>query len=456
MTQGGSRGAAPGGTPVSAVPSPPTGWARLAWLGPGFLWMVSATGSGELLFTPRIGSLYGYALLWALLAAVVLKWFINREVGRFTVCTGESIVEGLARMPGPANWALWLILIPQALVAVAVIAGLAAAGATAIVLILPGPVWIWTLTAIAASTALVLWGHYYLIERAATVLASLLTLAVLAAAASVFRSPAALTAGLLPTVPSDVDITEVLPWLGFALSGTAGMMWYSFWLKAKEYGAARAPHRVEAATATEEERVRLRGWLSQLTLDNSVAVVGTLIITLAFLVLGAELLRPRRLLPEENRIAEVLGNLLGGVWGAFGFWAMVVGVLVAFWGTVLSNQDGFARLFSAGSDVLATAHGRRGRLTDEGFLRRAYLLVLVSTLPVLLYLLVGEPVVLLATAGAIEAAQLPVLACLTLYLNRRRLPPELRPSAAALIGTLIAAGFFAAFAAAYVYELVAG
>jgi Mn2+/Fe2+ NRAMP family transporter len=50
--------------------------------------MLSAAGSGELLFTPRIAAFYGYSLLWALLAAVILKWFINGEVGRFSVCTG--------------------------------------------------------------------------------------------------------------------------------------------------------------------------------------------------------------------------------------------------------------------------------------------------------------------------------------------------------------------------------
>ena len=37
------------------IPSPPVGWTRLAWFGPGFLWMVSAAGSGELLFTPGWG-----------------------------------------------------------------------------------------------------------------------------------------------------------------------------------------------------------------------------------------------------------------------------------------------------------------------------------------------------------------------------------------------------------------
>jgi Mn2+/Fe2+ NRAMP family transporter len=94
--------------------------------------MVSASGSGELLFTPRVGALYGYALVWALFAAVLLKWVINREVGRYAVCAGVSVLAGFARLPGPRQWALWLILVPQLLVAVASIAGLAGSAATAL------------------------------------------------------------------------------------------------------------------------------------------------------------------------------------------------------------------------------------------------------------------------------------------------------------------------------------
>lgn len=60
------------------IPNPPEGKDWLKWLGPSFIWMLSAAGSGELLFTPRVAALYSYALLWALVAAVVLKWLLHR------------------------------------------------------------------------------------------------------------------------------------------------------------------------------------------------------------------------------------------------------------------------------------------------------------------------------------------------------------------------------------------
>src|SRR5918992_2336950 len=193
-----------------AIVEPPRGWHRLAWLGPGFLWMVSAAGSGELLFTPRVGALYGYALLWALISAVVLKWFINREIGRFAVATGGSLLEGFSRLPGPRNWALWLILVPQLLVAVASIAGLAGSAATALVLLLPGDVRVWTVTSVLASTALVIWGRYRVVERTATVLALSLAVAAVAAAVSVVAEPGTFAAGLVPRLPADVDYAEIL------------------------------------------------------------------------------------------------------------------------------------------------------------------------------------------------------------------------------------------------------
>jgi len=433
------------------VPAPPTGLGRIAWLGPGFLWMVSAAGSGELLFTPRVGALYGYALLWALLVAVALKWFINREVGRYTVVTGRTILEGFARLPGPRGWAVWLMLLPQLVVAVATIAGLAGSAATALVLALPGDVRIWTVAAIVAAAALVLLGRYRLIERVAIVFAVVLALASTTAALSVGPDVAELSSGLAPQLPPDLDYAEVLPWLGFMLSGAAGMIWYSYWLREKGYGAAGG-HASSGETDERQHRERLRGWLRQLTLDNSVAVLGTLLVTLAFLVLGTELLRPEGLVPEEDRVAEVLGQLLGTIWGPVGFWFMVTAVFIGFWDTVLSDQDGFGRMFASGTRLIARQSGVDHLPAPEP-LRRLFVGIVTAALPIGLYLLVGEPIGLLQLAGVIEAAHIPVLAGLTLYLGRRELPADLRPSRFTFFMTALAAGFFAVFAALFIAQI---
>lgn len=436
----------------NVIPQPPKGRERIKWLGPGFLWMVSAAGSGELLFSPRVGALYGYTLLWALLAAVLLKWFINREIGRYTVCTGATVIDGFATMKGPRNWALYLILVPQLFVAVATIAGLAGSAATALVLAVSGDIRLWTIGSILLSTALVVWGRFRLIELVATILAVLLSLAAVAAAVTVFPDLGELTKGLLPRTPPNVAYDEILPWLGFMLSGAAGMIWYSYWIQKKGYGAAHSPSK-SAQKYSAADQQKLKGWIRQMTLDNHLAVFGTLVITIAFLVLGTELLRPRGLVPEENRVAEVLGNLLGEVWGPVGFWFMVVGVFIGFWDTVLSDQDGFGRMFAGGTRILLAPLKPSGKWRDEVFLKRLFVIVVVTVLPIILYLLVGNPVTLLKIAGFIEAAHIPVLVLLVLLLNHRELPRALRPSLLTTLFTALAGLFFAVFAIIYILQI---
>jgi Mn2+/Fe2+ NRAMP family transporter len=94
------------------IPEAPQGWKRLKWIGPGLIWMISAIATGELIFTPRIASLYGYTVLWALILAIFLKGLIAREIGRYAVVTEGSLLYGIKNLPGPENWGVWLIVLP--------------------------------------------------------------------------------------------------------------------------------------------------------------------------------------------------------------------------------------------------------------------------------------------------------------------------------------------------------
>jgi hypothetical protein len=191
-----------------------------------------------------------------------------------------------------------------------------------------------------------------------------------------------------------------------------------------------------------------------MTLSNTLAVVGALLAALSFLILGGELLRPQGLVPKENQVAETLGQLLGNIWGPFGFWFMVTIVFITFCSTVLSVEDGFGRMFADGTQIILQGFGVQGRWTKEKFLQRFYIVVLLVALPIAVYLFFGEPVGLLQTAGAIEAAHIPIVTGLTLYLNHRMLPEELRPSKFIFGGTAITGLFFAVFALIYLYQLL--
>jgi hypothetical protein len=158
---------------------------------------------------------------------------------------------------------------------------------------------------------------------------------------------------------------------------------------------------------------------------------------------------------SEQRGAQVLGQLLGQIWGPWGYWFMIAAVGIAFFSTTLSNQDGWARLLSQGSRILLRGAGVTGGWTSEETLR-AIFIVGLAIMPVAVFLLFGNPVVLLQLVGAIEAAHLPVLAGLTLYVNRRTLPADLRPSPFVFGATIGSGLFFAGFALAYLWRIVAG
>lgn len=438
------------------IPQAPKGRQWLKWLGPGFLWMLSAAGSGELLFTPRIAAFYGYSLLWALLAAVILKWFINREVGRYTVCTGATILEGFKQIPGPRNWAVWIILLPQFVVAISTVAGLAGAAATALILATGGTAQLWTVIIILVTASIVLLGQYNVVEKISSYIGIARTVAVVAAAILVFPRLGQLTSGLVPQIPQDVRYDDILPWLGFMLAGAAGLMWYSYWVEARGYGATdlRQEEPLDLNQLDRDSKKRLKGWLAVMTFSNTLAVVGALLAALSFLILGAELLRPQGLVPQEDQVAQTLGRLLGDLWGPFGFWFMIAIVFVTFCSTVLSVQDGFGRMFADGTRILLQGFGKQGRWTNEQFLQKFYIAVLTAALPIAVYLFFGQPVGLLQTAGAIEAAHIPIVTGLTLYLNHRSLSKELRPSSFSFWATAIAGLFFAVFAIVYLLQLL--
>lgn len=416
--------------------------------------MLSAAGSGELLFTPRVAAQYGYALIWALLLAVAMKWFINREIGRYTVCTGATFFRGLASLKGK-RWLLWLILVPQLLVAVATIAGLAGAASTAIIVLFDIPLWIPAVLLIILTSSIIATGQFKTIEKLTTILAILISLSILTAAIATGPDVGEMAAGLVPTVPPDTRADEVLSWLGFMLAGAAGLMWFSYWTAARGYGAASLHHTepIDPAQLPEDQKRELKGWIKHLTIANTLAVLGALVIAFAFLILGTELLKPEGLLPEENKVARVLGQLMGGVWGIIGFWFMIAAVFITFMSTILSDQDGFGRMFADGTAILVAGGGQPKPWADPARLKKIFVLVLLAILPVITYLLAGEPVGLLKLAGVIEAAHIPVVTALILYLNHKTLPPGLKPGLASIIGTGLAALTFTAFAVVYVLQL---
>jgi len=67
-------------------------------IGPSVILVGLSIGSGEFVLWPRLTAEYGFVLFWACWVGVTLQFFLNMEIERWTLATGESAVVGFLRL----------------------------------------------------------------------------------------------------------------------------------------------------------------------------------------------------------------------------------------------------------------------------------------------------------------------------------------------------------------------
>ncbi|MFM8286810.1 MAG: Nramp family divalent metal transporter [Planctomycetaceae bacterium] len=71
-------------------------WRQL--VGPSVILAGLALGSGEFIFWPFITYRSGFVFFWACLLGVITQYFLNLEIERWTLATGESAITGFCRL----------------------------------------------------------------------------------------------------------------------------------------------------------------------------------------------------------------------------------------------------------------------------------------------------------------------------------------------------------------------
>ena len=73
-------------------------------LGPSVILAGLGVGSGEYIIWPYMASTVGLGFLWAAVLSVTVQYFLNMEIERYTLATGETAVAGFVRFWKP--WGL--------------------------------------------------------------------------------------------------------------------------------------------------------------------------------------------------------------------------------------------------------------------------------------------------------------------------------------------------------------
>jgi Mn2+/Fe2+ NRAMP family transporter len=309
-------------------------WTKLLRVfGPGAIIASVTVGTGETIFAPRVGAVFGYAMLWVVLAAVVFKAVQVYSGARYIVLTGEHPLRAWSRIPGPRAWVtkllglvsivafpMWMAALSDALASLCIwITGIGANSS-----------WgrpLWGTAIILTATTLSLIQTYNVVERVSTLILVLKMALILLAILLVKPDWAAALWGMLvPHLPAyDPWVTAKYPdfigrtvffemavLMGAVGGGVQDYLGYVGFLREKKWGAAGQASD-EPGKLSQEPGVIARGmsWLRAPALDTTISFGSVLLITTCFMILGAAVLHPLRLVPTDADLYSQQSKFLG-------------------------------------------------------------------------------------------------------------------------------------------------
>jgi hypothetical protein len=429
-------------------------------LGPSVILAGLSIGSGEFVLWPRLTAEWGFALFWACWIGVTLQFFLNMEIERYSLATGESAVVGffrLARWLGPVflvcsvvpwiwpGWATgaatllsWEVGLP---VQPGAIAGLLLCG----VVLSLGPVVYRTVEAIQFALVTVIF----------------VALLVLVFAFVRLEHVTALLCGALQVgrVPEGVHLPLLLGALAFAGAGGAVNLAQSNYIKDKGYGMGRWIGRITSPFTGREEAVsdigfafdaneeNLRRWRRWWRRTNAEHFLGFFVPCLLSLALFA--LLAAALLPAGGPVSEGFGFIRDEAaeierrFGVFGRRLFIATGLAVLLSTELALIDAISRV---AADLLELSFLRERAVTLSQ-LYFAMVWTLIGFGVIVLLIGIDQPLFLLVLSASLNGVVMFLYSGLLLWLNLRSFRGPLRPGPVrvlALTGALLFFGYFSA------------
>ncbi len=438
-------------------------------VGPGAVLVGLSVGAGELIIWPRMTAKFGAGMTWAALLGIFLQVWINIEIGRYTLATGESVYTGYARLSRGFAWVFLTLT-----VAGWIVPGWARACGGALKVLIVGPEgwgspWAWTAITFAA-VALVLFGPrtvYQSVERTTELMVCLITAGLLLVAVSVRDGGAwrDLAQGALNFPFKDPELApyELFAAIVFAGAGGTANLFYSFYVLDKGWGmGALVPALRNPLRGRDERRANTgfimrdsrhwRDWLRHLTRDQILFFWLLNSVTILLFILGAQaVLHPAGIVPAQELLVWEEAAILGHMWGRAGqYLFLLVGVACLF-STQLTLVDGVAR---SCADILHTNFpSARSRSLSVWYGRIAAFWIVVGVGLTYLYEQL-PPIVFLLSAGFFGGIAMAIYCPLTLIINLRFLPPAARPGPIRVTILGLVSLFYVAFAVVAVWNVL--
>ncbi len=446
------------------LPDPPR-WYNA--IGVGVIIIGMALGTGELIMWPHLVSKFGLGILWLALVGITLQYFINQEVARHTIATGESFFTTSARLIywSPLFWlgsAIILYIWPGwASTLGTILAELAGFGNY--------QVWAWLSLGLVLLLTFNGKSAYHMLELSLKIIVPVfITLLIIISFFNLSLADLGLALrGLINFgyIPEGIDLNILLGAIVFAGAGGMLNLCTSLWYRDKQMGMARYEGHITNPISgkpeaigiigstfhpTKENMSKWRDWMKYVFIDQGIIfwLLGTIALVLlsvnAYVVLGEH-----GLVPEGQNLAILQAKIFSDHWGIAGAKIYLIMTYLMLFSVMWTVIDALTRIVT---DIVHT-NARDGKLVRHfRWLERVsvhhlyYFLVTAIVFIQAILIPLNQPLTFLVASSVLGGLSMAIYTPLLLFLNNWRLPRELRPGLITNIFLVGASAFYIYFA----------
>ncbi len=348
----------------------------LKYFGAGAIMASVTIGSGETFFASQGGATFGHTLLWCFVASAIMKGVQVYTAARHMGLTGEHPMTHWGRLPGTRIAGIPIIPWLMGLLSMACfpfwLAGLP---------MFIGQIMNWILGTSGTPEELLLYSRYWgtlfivlavtltwvqsygVLEKVQTLLVGVLLLSILAAFFATKPEWLSMFKGLIPNIPDPAyddwvvakypDVAKVGIWvaigtfLGAIGGGTYDYLGYVGCFREKKWGLiqTRDGYRdCETLPISQNPENVKRGkqWLLPIQIDVWTGFFCVLIFTICFMVLGAEVLHVKQIIPSGGEPLRHQALFVTSMHPMMKY-VYQVGIFMAFWGTIYGAYEIYIR-----------------------------------------------------------------------------------------------------------------
>jgi hypothetical protein len=423
---------------VRDLPDPP----RQLWriVGPGIVGAGVALSSGEFILWPYIASQVGLVFLWGAAIGAITQFFLNMEIERYTLATGEAVLTGFNRV-----WRHWGLMLAIMVYCANLWPGWALSSATLLSYLVGGnPRFVGVGLLLVAGAGLTLAPVVYVaLER--LLIAKVIAVGILALLATMFAIDAdawrALPAGLsgVGGFPRELGFALLFGAMVFAGGGGGQNLCQSNWIRDKGFGMGQyVPRLVSPITGVEEavparvsyvfeptpaNMARWDRWWRFANVEQALTFALMTIVTICLTsMLAHSLVYGQPGLSNSVVFLRVEAEQLAATVGAwFGGFFLAVGAFSLF-GAAMGIIDYTSRL---AADVIKSTYLPASATTES----RVYFGLVWGLVAVGCAILIGgaaQPLPLLIISATLGGGMMFIYSILMIVINTRHLPAPIR------------------------------